>query len=143
MLVIESITANTTLTIVYFLYPETANVRLEDMDQLFGDATTAMPTPAQHAEVESLMARSPVPSLDIQRRRPGNFSADSAIPGLDIDPPNEGMENGKTKLPEGETETRSEGIGGWISRMVNRSKGNAGGGTGESGTYRRLDQDDD
>ena len=63
-------------------------MRLEDMDQLFGDATTAMPTPAQEAEVESLMSatRSPVPSLDINRR-PGGFTADSAIPGLDINPP--------------------------------------------------------
>ena len=99
-----------------------------------------MPTPAQHAEVESLMARSPVPSLDIQGRRPGNFGADSAIPGLDIDPPHE---NGKTPLPGDETESRSEGIGGWISRMVNRGKGDGSGKDGESGTYRRIDQDDD
>ena len=128
---------------VYFIYPETANVRLEDMDQLFGDATTAMPTPAQHAEVESLMgARSPVPSLDIRRGGPGNFSADNAIPGLDINPP---VEGGKPQLLNGnETESQSEGFGGWISRMVNRSKGNDGKGRdGKPGAYRRLDQDDD
>ncbi|KPI44314.1 High-affinity glucose transporter [Cyphellophora attinorum] len=36
--------------LVYFLYPETANVRLEDMNALFGDATTAMPTPVSQAQ---------------------------------------------------------------------------------------------
>jgi len=125
---------------VYFLYPETANVRLEDMDQLFGDATTAMPTPAQHAEVESLMsgARSPVPSLDI--RRPSNFTSDNAIPGLDINPPSGGVENGKPQLPD-DTPARSEGLGGWISRMAQRTKGE--GKKGGGGGYGRLGQDDD
>ncbi|MCJ1415389.1 hypothetical protein MMC32_001721 [Xylographa parallela] len=131
--------------LVYFIYPETANLRLEDMDQLFGDATTAMPTPAQHAEIESLMSgnRSPVPSLDIRRGRPGNFTADNAIPGLDINPPIDG-ENGKSQLADGNDDRRqSEGIGGWISRMVNRSKSDDKGAGGEAGLYRRLDQDDD
>ena len=110
------------------------------MDQLFGDATTAMPTPAQHAEVESLMARSPIPSLDI-RGRPGNFGADSSIPGLNINPPNGDAESSKGKLPA--TQSRSEGIGGWISRMVNRGKGGGKGGSREVGVYRRLGQDED
>ncbi|KAI4144694.1 MAG: hypothetical protein LQ340_006553, partial [Diploschistes diacapsis] len=88
------------------------------MDQLFGDATTAMPTPAQEAEVESLMSasRSPVPSLDI--RRPGNFTAESAIPGLDIDPPKDGEGDGIVAdgaARKGDAD--GEGIGGWISRM--------------------------
>lgn len=122
---------------VYFIYPETANMRLEDMNSLFGDATTAMPTPAQEAEVESLMSasRSPVPSLDLHHR-PGDFTADSAIPGLDIDPPKDvGGENNKT-------EDATDGIGGWISRMVNRTKGDKTN-SGQSGTYRRLGQQDD
>ena len=123
------------------MYPETANVRLEDMDQLFGDATTAMPTPAQHAEVESLMsARSPVPSLDIRRGGYGNFGADNAIPGLDINPPNGDAENGKVHAPE--EESRSEGIGGWISRLANRSRGEGKDPNGQAGNYKRLDQDD-
>ena len=125
--------------IVFFLYPETANVRLEDMDQLFGDATTAMPTPAQHAEVESLMsARSPVPSLDI-RRTPGHFSADSAIPGLDINPPQEQ----DSKAPLEEQTPKREGLGGWISRMANRGKKDFKGSDGESRSYRRLNDDED
>ena len=124
---------------MYFLYPETANVRLEDMDQLFGDATTAMPTPAQHAEVDSLMsARSPVPSLDIRRdgRGPGNFTADNAIPGLDINPPDADKKTADKPAP------KSEGVGGWISRLAQRtrkeSKKDGGGGYG-----RLQDQDDD
>ena len=130
-----------TIFLVYFLYPETANVRLEDMDQLFGDATTAMPTPAQHAEVESLMsARSPVPSLDIRRGGFGHFNADNAIPGLDINPPNGDVENGKSDAPQ--EETRSEGIGGWISRLANRSRSEGKGSNGQSGNYKRLGQDD-
>ncbi|KAI4272708.1 MAG: hypothetical protein LQ337_005121 [Flavoplaca oasis] len=125
--------------LVYFLYPETANVRLEDMDQLFGDATTAMPTPAQHAEVESLMsARSPVPSLDI-RRGPGHFGADSAIPGLDINPP-QGQDG---KRPLEDEPPKREGMGGWISRMTNRGRKDSKGTSGEAGSYRRVGQNDD
>lgn len=125
------------ISVVYFLYPETANVRLEDMDQLFGDATTAMPTPAQHAEVESLMsARSPVPSLDI-RRGPGQFSADNAIPGLDINPPQD------AKAPPEEETPKREGLGGWISRMANGGRRESKGADGQAGSYRRIGQDDD
>ena len=115
------------------------------MDQLFGDATTAMPTPAQHAEVESLMSasRSPVPSLDIRRGAPGNFTADHAIPGLDINPPND-VENAKSRPSDGnETTSRSEGIGGWITRMVKRTKSSDSSGRKNAGAYRRLDQQDD
>jgi hypothetical protein len=117
------------------MYPETANLRLEDMDQLFGDATTAMPTPAQEAEVESLMSasRSPVPSLDLRRR--GNIDPESGIPGLNINPADAADSNGKKENGE------SEGIGGWISKMVSRGK-NGKGGSGESGSYRQLGQDE-
>ena len=127
---------------MYFLYPETANVRLEDMDQLFGDATTAMPTPAQQAEVDSLMGvRSPVPSLDIRRdgRGPGSFTADNAIPGLNIDPPS--GPDGDVKASD-KPAAKSEGLGGWISRMAQRTKGE--GRRDRGGDYGRLaDQDDD
>lgn len=104
------------------------------MDQLFGDATTAMPTPQQEAEIESLMSgnRSPVPSIDL--RRPGDFTADSAIPGLDINPP-DGGEDGKPAGAGGQ----GEGVGGWISRMINRS-GNS---RPETSTYRQVGQHED
>lgn len=110
------------------------------MNILFGDASTAMPTPATEGERGSLMgAGSPVPSLDI-RRQHGQFGTESAIPGLDIDPPslsNSGP--GKSGHPGSQAgSSRGEGIGGWISNMVNRHRG-AGAGTGQS-QYRRLEQ---
>lgn len=144
---------------VYFLYPETANIRLEDMNQIFGDATTAMPTPAQEAEVESLMGnRSPVPSLDIRRGIAGHFSADHAIPGLDINPPANGTLDGddvsgtNVTMEDGRTGPKEEGIGGWISRLTRQRSGGSGGGSesrggsgarpGRGGDYRRLSQDE-
>ncbi|OGM41937.1 MFS monosaccharide transporter [Aspergillus bombycis] len=129
---------------VYFLYPETSGVRLEDMDTLFGDATTAMPTPASQGERGSLMSvGSPVPSLDI-RRQYGQFGPENAIPGLDIDPPTinagENAKVGQRGSQDGGG--RLEGLGGWISNMVSRHKGSSG--QRLQGTqYRRLGQDDE
>jgi hypothetical protein len=129
--------------IVYFLYPETSGVRLEDMNVLFGDATTAMPTPVTDGERGSLMGGgSPVPSLDI-RRPYGQFGAESAIPGLDINPPTIGADGvGKSGRADSQAGShRGEGIGGWISNMVNRHR------SGSTGTnpsqYRRLGQGED
>ncbi|GAB1202209.1 hypothetical protein APSETT445_000820 [Aspergillus pseudonomiae] len=130
--------------LVYFLYPETSGVRLEDMDTLFGDATTAMPTPASQGERGSLIGvSSPVPSLDI-RRQYGQFGPENAIPGLDIDPPiinaGENAKVGQRGSQDGGG--RLEGLGGWISNMVSRHKGSSG--QRLQGTqYRRLGQDDE
>ena len=109
---------------------------------LFGDATAAMPTPATVAERDSLMGvGSPVPSLDIRNRAgSGQLGADSAIPGLDIDPPDNSRENGKSLPRRNEGSRASEGIGGWISRMVNRNKAQA---KGNGSQYRRLEEEDD
>lgn len=121
---------------MYFIYPETANVRLEDMNSLFGDATTVMPSPQTLAEAESLFSGngrgSPVRSLNLGAGR----AADQAIPGLDIDPPDLDDPNRKA-----EQET-TEGIGGWISNMVKRTKGN-GEGDSSSAKYKRVGQDED
>jgi len=123
---------------VYFIYPETANVRLEDMNSLFGDATSVMPTPRTLAEAESLFSGhgrgSPVPSLDIRSNR----AADQAIPGLNIEPP-ELEDGGRAMSTKGDGE--GEGIGGWISNMVKRTKGN-GEGDSSSGKYKRVGQDE-
>ena len=87
-------------------------------------------------------SRSPVPSLDIRRGRPGNFTADSAIPGLDINPPRD--TDGKSPgLEEDGDQSRGEGIGGWISRMVKRTKSDDKVVKGDGASYRRLDQEDD
>ncbi|KUJ08630.1 uncharacterized protein LY89DRAFT_711641 [Mollisia scopiformis] len=133
----------TSFIVVYFIYPETAGVRLEDMDTLFGDATTAMPTPATRAETGSLMGGSPVPSMDLRRgivgQMNGGLGPSNAIPGLDIDPPHVNIKNGKPQY--GDEDSTSEGVGGWISRMVNKNKGEEG--SIKSGKYKPLDQDED
>jgi hypothetical protein len=133
---------------VYFIYPETAGVRLEDMDALFGDATTAMPTPATRAETGSLMgASSPVPSMDLRRGvlagglNGNGLGPSSAIPGLDIDPPHVNIRNGKPQYGTDDDGSTSEGVGGWISRIVNRNKGDEE--SIKSGKYKPLDQDDE
>lgn len=108
------------------------------MNSLFGDATSVMPTPQTLAEAESLFSGgrgSPVPSLDI---RTGRRTQDDAIPGLDIEPPD--MESGKD-LSKAEAEG-NEGIGGWISNMVKRTKGN-GEGDSSGGRYKRVGQDEE
>jgi hypothetical protein len=114
------------------------------MDVLFGDATTAVPTPATQAERGSLMSGgSPVPSLDI-RRQYGQFGTESAIPGLDIDPPNiSAHENSKPAglNPLNESSGRPEGIGGWISNMVSRHR--APGPQAKKNQYRHLRQEED
>lgn len=114
------------------------------MDTLFGDATTAMPTPATRAETGSLMGGSPVPSMDLRRgivgqMNGGGLGPSNAIPGLDIDPPHVNIKNGKPQY--GDEDSTSEGVGGWISRMVNKNKGEEG--SIKSGKYKPLDQDDE
>lgn len=139
---------------VYFIYPETAGIRLEDMDTLFGDATTAMPTPATRAETGSLLGvNSPVPSMDLRGvvnatpRFANSLGPAGAIPGLDIDPPHVSIVNGKPQYAE--DEEGGEGVGGWISRMVNRNKDGASsssvrsGKSGGTGKYKALDQDEE
>ena len=84
-----------------------------------------------------MSARSPVPSLDIRRegRGPGQFTADNAIPGLDINPPEDEVQ--KQDKPS----TQGEGLGGWISRLTQRTKGE--GKKHGGGGYGRLREQDD
>lgn len=119
------------------------------MDALFGDATTAMPTPSVRAENASLLGgmSSPVPSMDLRRgiigAGPSNIGASNAIPGLDIDPPHVSIVNGKPQYAASIANSDAgEGVGGWISRMVNRTKGDDGESI-TSGSYKPLDQDDE
>ncbi|KAG9246116.1 hypothetical protein BJ878DRAFT_478632 [Calycina marina] len=134
--------------VVYFIYPETAGVRLEDMDQIFGDATTAMPTPqARATETGSLM--SPTGSVDLRRGIFGStpqqlphLGASSAIPGLDIEPPHVEIVNGKPQYGDA-GDDEGEGVGGWISRLASRSGSVASGVTGNvSKSYQQVKQDD-
>ena len=103
------------------------------MNSIFGDATTAAPTPATLAEAESLFSghRSPVPSLSLGQEQP---------PEMDLQPPDVEIQNGKPVLSK-DTASDREGVGGWISNLVNNNK-SEGNGSG-SGKYQRVGQDDD
>ncbi|KLU81672.1 high affinity glucose transporter [Magnaporthiopsis poae ATCC 64411] len=139
--------------IVYFIYPETCGVRLEDMGSLFGDGTTAtgtpaaLGTPATHAETGSLIrSSSPIPPLDI-RGPGGRFGTSSAIAGLPIDPPDEvDPEIGGKNQPDGRRSPAAGGIGAWFSRLVGRGRAQQGGessGSGGGGNYAPIGQADD
>ncbi|QGA19287.1 hypothetical protein EYB26_006976 [Talaromyces marneffei] len=123
--------------LVYFLYPETSGVRLEDMNVLFGDATTTMPTPVTQGERDSLIGvNSPVPSLDLHRQH-AHLTADNAIPGLNIDPP--AIDQDNNGKPSSVDQTgESQGFGGWISNMLNRNRDPA-----KRSQYRPVDQDEE
>jgi len=119
--------------VVYFIYPETANVRLEDMNSLFGDATTIAPTPETLAEAASLFSghRSPIGSLQLD-------DPSEPIPDIDLQPPDVEVQDGKPIIRE----NQSEGIGGWISNVVKRAKGEDAS-EGGSGKYRRVADEDE
>jgi hypothetical protein len=110
------------------------------MNSLFGDATSVMPTPEVIAEAELFLSgnRSPVPSLDINGRRPHGFTSDNAIPGLDIDPPrrpNLGSRQGSSARS-----VSGEGVGGWISNMVARARGQSESNGEHRSQYSRVGQ---
>jgi hypothetical protein len=103
------------------------------MNSIFGDATTAAPTPATLAEAESLFSghRSPVPPFSLGQEQP---------PEMDLQPPDVEIQNGKAVLSK-DTASDREGVGGWISNLVknNKAEGNSSG----SGKYQRVGQEDD
>jgi hypothetical protein len=113
------------------------------MNALFGDATTAMPTPQAQAESDALMGVGSPSSIDIRGGGArGQYSASDAIPGLDIDPPN--VELGPDGKPVDSSRGRSaegEGLGGWIGRMVSRNRGRSD--SQGQGRYAKVGQDED
>lgn len=112
------------------------------MGKIFNDNTTAMPTPSGRSLLPGVS--SPVPSMDLRRGYNGNGSLGptSAIPGLDIDPPQVTIKNGKPQYESSNADSENgSGVGGWISRMVNRTKDD--GGSVRSGRYKPIDQDDE
>ncbi len=122
---------------MYFIYPETCGVRLEDMDSIFGDASTARGTPATvgtpslRPEAGPLLrTASPVPSLDIRGRAP--FGPANAIPGLDINPPDD------VEVSDGRGQT-SGGVTGWLSR-IGVFRGQSPGASSRNGKYTPLNQ---
>lgn len=132
---------------MYFIYPETSGVRLEDMNSIFGDATTtigtpaSMGTPAFGPQDDSMVrAGSPVPSLDM-RGRP-LLAPQNNFPGLDIDPPNVTFVDGRPQYEQGQAEG---GVAGWISRVVGRSQSRARSGSvsNRNRRYTPLDNEED
>ncbi|KAI5467010.1 hypothetical protein BGZ63DRAFT_398625 [Mariannaea sp. PMI_226] len=118
--------------IVYFIYPETCGIRLEDMDSIFGDASTVMGTPSIHGETGSLIrGDSPVGSSR------GLLGPSSAIPGLSLDPPVIDDDN-KSGLQDG-GDDRS--VRGWLSRVVGRNRSDSG--SSGQGRYAPLGQQED
>lgn len=127
--------------VVYFIYPETCGVRLEEMDSLFGDASTVrgpstIGTPAMRPEGGSLIrGTSPVGSLDL-RGRP-MFNDDENGPG--------GRDDSAKPLRQYGDQS-SGGVSGWLSR-VGMLRGDSPSGSQRSGSrsgrYAPLGQRDD
>lgn len=123
--------------VVYFVYPETCGVRLEDMDSLFGDASTAMGTPGVRSETGSMVrAGSPVPSLDLR----GRVASDVNIPPLDIDPPSVNMVDGRPQYRSESRDSRGR-VGDWLNRMVGQARGTSS--SPARARYAPLDQRDE
>lgn len=117
---------------VYFIYPETRGVKLEDMDSLFGDASTVAGTPSIHDETGSLMQAGSPTMSDYRGRAVGTASS---IPGLSLDPPDASSVDGKLQSSnEGDA---SSTVSGWISRVVGRTRGNS---SADGGRYAPLSQ---
>ncbi|KAK3943458.1 MFS glucose transporter mfs1 [Diplogelasinospora grovesii] len=123
--------------VVYFTYPETCGVRLEDMDALFGDATGALGTPAIREDVDPLMGGGGGSGgggrPGVARGHPGQFGPASAIPGLDIGPPSS-FHNTEDDKQEG-----NGGFGGWMSALFRRKPNTQNNG----GQYAPLGQGED
>lgn len=120
------------MRLVYFIYPETCGVRLEEMDSLFGDASTVMGTPSIHAETGSLMrGGSPIGSAR-------GIGPSSAIPGLSLDP-GDMDDDRKSQIQTNSGEDRS--VGAWLSRVVGRGRSDS---TGSAqGRYAPLGQQEE
>jgi len=102
---------------VYFVYPETKGLMLEDMDILFGDQSVA-PTPQLAAIIRS-RGGSPAPTLE-------DFN--HSIPSVS-------MRNGKPHLPGGGT-----GIVNWITGIFRKKDKERGRSRGL--IYRPLDNEE-
>lgn len=119
----------TPLTIaVYFIYPETAGVRLEDMDVLFGDAT-ALPSPENGPETDRLVAHNSGTSSNANG---------STFPDSDVEPPHLNYVNGRPQYTA--KSSGGQGLGGWMSQLVGRGKHI--GTTQTSGNYKSVRQDE-
>ncbi|KAK4240249.1 hypothetical protein C8A03DRAFT_31635 [Achaetomium macrosporum] len=131
--------------VVYFLYPETRGVRLEDMDALFGDSTRALGTPSSatptvHAESDALLRpASPMPPLNIRNRSPMR-GVTAAIPGLNINPPDDVEADRKPREGDKSPGVQGGGVGGFFSRLMGRGRA---GGSSRGVQYAPVEQRED
>jgi len=101
--------------IVWFIYPETAGLTLENMNSVFGDGSTVMGTPSLHGdETGSLMPGSPTESA---RGGP------AGLPTFNLD--GDMDEDNKSQIQTTGGEDRS--VGGWLSRVVGRGRADSNG----------------
>lgn len=117
------------------------------MDKLFGDAASAISTPAMTGETAALVPGSPVSSMDLRRGVPDSLEAgigpSRGMPRLDLDPPAMSVRQGK---PQYSADPPNDSSNGWVSRMLKRGRGRgqkaSDDDTGGS-RYKPLDQQDE
>ena len=118
---------------MYFIYPETCGVRLEEMDSIFGDASTVA-TPSLHGDAASLLQ----PGSPIGSFRGVGTGPSVAVPPLSLDQA-EIDDDGKSQIQTSGGEDRS--VGAWLSRVVGRGHADSNG-SGQ-GRYAPLGQQED
>lgn len=116
---------------VYFIYPETCGVRLEDMNSLFGDASTVAGTPSIHGDTGSLLH--PGSPQGLAPGGPG------VIPPMTLDPP-EVDDDSKSQVQPATGDNRT--MGSWLSRVVRRGRADSSG-SGRQGRYAPLGQQEE
>lgn len=128
---------------VYFVYPETRGVRLEDMNRLFNDAPSAMNTPQTAGEASSLIrSESPVPSLDLRRGRTDSPHFGVGSPSnLSVDPPHVHIKNGRPHYSRQRERDSSQGSAGFFSRVSSALRGEAS--PARDPRYRSVGQQED
>ncbi|OAA71038.1 General substrate transporter [Akanthomyces lecanii RCEF 1005] len=97
---IHALSCVVSFVIVYFLYPETCGVRLEEMDSIFGDASTVHGAASVQDESASLM-------------RAGSPVGRDGLPSLVID---DDDDDRKSQIQTSGGEDRS--VGAWLNRVV-------------------------
>jgi hypothetical protein len=126
---------------VYLTYPETCGVRLEDMNELFGDARTGDGTPFSRAEADSLIlpgSPSEVGGHQVRHRFGSSNAASGLIDTQGIDENNDGK-NGPS--PATNSDER-KGVKGWLAWAFGRARGNNFTNS-DSGRYAPLQQGDE
>ena len=128
---------------MYFIYPETCGVRLEDMNRLFNDAgPSEMPTPqTTRGETGSLIRNgSPVSSMDLRRGSPALYVQGDNDSNLDIDPPHVDIRNGRPRYSKKSSGDTAPSI---MSRMTGMLRGDRSASGSRDGRYRPVGQQED